>query len=220
MRIMIKLTKNNKPQILEDHAEKWTEQLIQLVNAGEEVPTSLQKKYNHSDVKEILKLECFGKCMYCESKIAHIAYEHIEHIKPKSTYPEQTFSWKNLGLACPVCNNNKRNVFDEECPFVNPYEDEPAEFFIFVGPLVYHLAGNIRAELTEKTIKLNRHELLECRKDRIDAVRELVDRFRSETNSALKRILRNQIEKEIEDDKAYSACTRSVVNALMQDGEH
>ena len=68
-------------------------------------PRALTKgDYKHPDNKIALKNSTFGKCMYCESKITHIDYGDIEHIKPKSKYPTLKFTWSNLGFACTVCN--------------------------------------------------------------------------------------------------------------------
>ncbi|MBF4428008.1 HNH endonuclease, partial [Vibrio anguillarum] len=126
-----------------------------------------------------LKDESFAKCMYCESVVGHVAHEHIEHIKPKSVakYPEYTFEWDNLGLACPVCNMNKSDIYDDKLPFINPYIDEPSDFFVAAGPCIFSKSGVRRAELTEKILKLNRPELIEQRLERIEYIRELVDKY-------------------------------------------
>lgn len=52
-----------------------------------------------------------GVCVYCRRKIEEhklkIIDEHIEHILPKSKYPEVQLSAYNLALACSACNYNK-----------------------------------------------------------------------------------------------------------------
>ena len=179
------------------------------------IPKALQQRYNHDEVKSALKEETSNKCMYCESKIAHITYEHIEHIKPKSIYPNLTFVWSNLGLTCPKCNMNKSSKYDEECPFINPYIDEPSEYFVALGPFIYHKPGRKRGEITEKTIDLNRAELLEQRIERIDSIRFLFDKYANEENVRLKDILFSELQKEIEDNKPYSFCAKSTFRQLL-----
>ena len=143
-------------------------------------------------------------------------HEHIEHYRPKSKYPKLTFEWSNLGLACPKCNTKKGDEFDEACSIVNPYTDNPLDHFLFLGTMVIHKPDDKRGELTELLLELNRPELMEARKERIDAIRGLVDRFSRETNESLKKILLKEIEKEICEDKPYSMCVRSVVNQMIK----
>lgn len=94
-----------------------------------------------------LKLEemCTGnrRCCYCEDSVA----DEVEHIKPKSIYPELTFSWDNYLYACGPCNGRKNNkyalfiggVFTPLQPshsppspgdnvFINPRQDNPMDF--------------------------------------------------------------------------------------------
>jgi len=66
-------------------------------------------------VKYALTQMCSGaqRCGYCEDSAA----VEIEHIKPKSIYPEATFVWLNYVYACGACNrpkNNRYAVFDPQ----------------------------------------------------------------------------------------------------------
>lgn len=47
------------------------------------------------------------RCCYCE----HSAGYEIEHIAPKSLYPESTFIWENYLLVCGDCNRGKGGRF-------------------------------------------------------------------------------------------------------------
>jgi len=82
------------------------------------------------------------------------------------------------------------------------------------GHFIYHLVGNKRGEITEKEIDLNRVELIEMRKERIDAIRTLADKYNNETNQTLKNILLNELQKELADNKPYSMCARSVFQQI------
>lgn len=210
---MIKLTKLPKPQVLEANADKWTEELMTYVNSGNKIPDTVKNRYNQIEVKENLKRETHCKCMYCESYISVVSPEHIEHYRPKALYPEKTFEWDNLGLSCPWCNIKKQDTFDENCSVINPYYENPDDFFISLGTMIVHKPGNKRAELSENLLELNRPELLECRKNAINRITPLLDRYKNESNPTLKKILKENIEKELTGEKPYTMCVRAYVNA-------
>jgi uncharacterized protein (TIGR02646 family) len=60
-------------------------------------------------IRDLLTEMCSGedRCMYCEDS----AGDEIEHHRPKSVYPDRTFAWMNLLLACGRCNGSKRARF-------------------------------------------------------------------------------------------------------------
>ncbi|MNF73042.1 HNH endonuclease [compost metagenome] len=180
------------------------------------MPAAVSNRYNHSDVKGALKVEAKHKCMYCESKVSHVSYEHIEHIKPKAKdkYPELTFEWGNLGLACPVCNMNKSDEYDPNLPFLNPYVDNPNDYLFASGPYVFGKPGQGRGKLTEKYIKLNRVELVEQRLERIDAIRQLMDSYENEQNPMLKKIIYKELLVELGEDKPYALVLNSMVKIV------
>jgi hypothetical protein len=86
--------------------------------------------YGHAQVKQRLLEMQHGKCAFCESKIAHIAYGDVEHFRPKAAvqqlasdplnrpgYYWLAYEWSNLLLSCQICNQrHKGNLF----PLVNP----------------------------------------------------------------------------------------------------
>lgn len=61
------------------------------------------------EVKAALTQLCSGarRCAYCEDSLA----DEIEHVRPKSLYPESVFSWPNYVYACGPCNRPKNNRF-------------------------------------------------------------------------------------------------------------
>lgn len=62
-----------------------------------------------STVRETLASMCSGlvRCSYCEDSAGH----QVEHIWPKSWYPELTFVWRNFLFSCGVCNSRKNASF-------------------------------------------------------------------------------------------------------------
>lgn len=179
-------------------------------------PRALHNNYKHKDIKEAIKQDSFEKCIYCESKISHVYFGDIEHMKPKSKFPELKFNWDNLAYVCAKCNNAKSDKWDENFPFINPYIEDPSSFLVAAGSFIYHFSGNKRGELTEKEIKLNRPELVEMRKERLDAIRTLADRYAIEDNETLKATLLKELEKELACDKPYSLCAQSICQQVIQ----
>ena len=212
---MIPIVKGIEPQVLTLNKSKWTNDLLSYLSRREKIPNSLKSNYNHVDVKDVLRKESRFKCMYCESTIAHISYEHIEHIKPKSKHPDLTFDWENLGLACQICNMNKGDEFNDTFPFINPYLDDPENFLVALGNYIHHRPNNTRAELTQAVIKLNRPELIEKRSERLDSIKRLIDRYHAATDPLLQKILKEEIEIEIGEDKPYTMCAQSLYKAFM-----
>ena len=62
-----------------------------------------------NEVKTALDSMCSGarRCVYCEDSLGC----EVEHIRPKSLYPESCFSWENYVYACGLCNKRKSNKF-------------------------------------------------------------------------------------------------------------
>lgn len=53
---------------------------------------------------------CSGarRCAYCEDSVA----DEVEHIAPKTLFPELTFDWFNYVYACGPCNGPKSNRWE------------------------------------------------------------------------------------------------------------
>lgn len=211
---MRKINKGIKPEILKENEDQWTKELMSYIEKGESVPKSIQNKYNNSEIKDALKKETNGKCMYCESKIEAVSYAHIEHYRPKKLYPQKTFDWDNLGLGCQICNMNKSDSFNEKIPFINPYNDDPEDYFIFLGSMVVQKLGQFRGEFTIKTLQLNRGELMEQRSDAIKNISNLLERYNHEKDITIKEILKQNIIIEYGEDKAYSRCIKAAVQYI------
>lgn len=95
-------------------------------------------------IRETLTDMCKGnvRCHYCEDARAY----SIEHIYPKSIYPEKAFVWENYAYVCGDCNSSKNNTFPvftvdteyenatSEKPLygqtvlLNPRQDEPLDY--------------------------------------------------------------------------------------------
>jgi hypothetical protein len=60
-------------------------------------------------IRDTLARMCVGpvRCAYCEDSLA----DEVEHIKPKSLFPDIAFVWENYLFACGPCNGPKGNRY-------------------------------------------------------------------------------------------------------------
>jgi uncharacterized protein (TIGR02646 family) len=209
---LIKLHKLKKPHILEVNEENWTNALLAREAKGEQ-PTETEKtRYRHPDIRSALVQETFGKCAYCESKILHVAFGDIEHIAPKSKAAANLVRWENLTLACQRCNNYKS---DKE-GFVDPYEQDPETKFRFLGPLILAKAEYDDASFTAACLQLNRGELFEKRKERIEDLHNKYVIWHRTKHAEHKKILeRDLLDNEGTPDKEYAAIARAFLREIF-----
>lgn len=64
-----------------------------------------------TDLREYYRIAQNGKCAYCKNDISlrSASNAQVEHIVPKSKYPEFIIVPKNLCVICSDCNEIKRN---------------------------------------------------------------------------------------------------------------
>jgi len=175
-------------------------------------PTALTRgDYKHPDNKTALKASTSDKCMYCESKVTHIDYGDVEHIKPKSKYPNLEFEWSNHGFSCSICNRTyKKDKYDEATPLINPYDDEPSEHIIFNGAIVFAKQGSERGELSIIDLGLNRAELIEKRQEKIDEIDKVIKVCFRTTNETLRNNALDELKNEANNDKEYSMVVKAL----------
>ena len=165
--------------------------------------------YKHPDNKQALREASSDKCMYCESKVSAIDHAEIEHIKPKSKYPELTYTWENLGYVCSKCNNAKRDQYDENTPLIDPYTEDPEVHLRACHAFLYERRGSERGELTIATVKLNRPELLEKRLTRIGDIQKAINACYRTQNLSLRESALKSLHQEADSDKEYSLFVRA-----------
>ena len=164
--------------------------------------------YNDAQNKSALRDAAYGKCMYCESKIDHIAHAHVEHIKPKAPdkYPELAYEWSNLGYACPVCNVNKGDKYDSATPYIDPYHENPSDHLIFCGSILWKKMGSERGQLTIKDINLNRVNLVEKRRRAIEKFDSVISLAYRTNNDSLKKDAIAALKKVALPENEFSLC--------------
>jgi HNH endonuclease len=212
---VIRLTKGPKPDVLERLGNKWTAELLQNLQTGEEPSSYLQSRYSHQEIKTALVAETNGKCAYCESKVLHVAYGDVEHVIPKSLRPDLSFEWTNLTLACDRCNTNKGAFVGNHERLLDPYNTEPLLNLAIFGPVIFARPRNADGKITEKELELNRTPLVERRFERLKALSEVIDAMHMTPDIELKETLRRDIERnELASDKEYAAFAREFYAAI------
>ncbi len=187
--------------------------LRQHLIQGTEPPQALLNAYRDPELKQHLVQEAHGKCVYCESKITHVYFGDVEHIKPKSAFPNERLNVANLVLACAVCNNAKSEFWDDETPFLNPYLDDPTEEVLALGFMVAHRPGHGRARLSISKLGLNRPALVERRKERVELLQSLADQYVLTPAGAIKDIIRTELCQHAKDSGEYAFIVRAYIKA-------
>lgn len=187
---MIKVKRCEAPANLNRYKDRWTNNLLaEIASQGgdvSKVKDSFWDKYNKPYVRATLIDMFHGKCAYCESKIVHVEYPHIEHYRPKKKYPPKTFAWCNLLLACAICNgaSYKGTNFpldgDGDPLLIDPCVDDPRQHLRFEN--FFLVAITEKGTETRETLGLNRDELQDYRRGKCNffsyLIRCLVDQFR------------------------------------------
>lgn len=209
---MIHIVKKDIPPVLRKNSVEWTKVLLDHLAAGTQPTNGEKSRYRHPEIKETLLAETAGKCAYCESKLRHITYGDVEHIIPKSVDLGKIFDWSNLTLACDVCNTNKGDHFGNHEDLVDPYVGQPSEHLSFHGPMVLSVPGSGPGQATVSTLELNRMDLIERRKERMESLSRLLHLLIETADIAKRAVLRRDIEvREVLDDKEYAAMSRSFI---------
>ena len=169
-------------------------------------PDALRTNYKHPDNKRALQDASHGKCMYCESQVSHVYFGDVEHIKPKAAgkHPELEFEWTNLGYCCARCNNTKNDQYDDDCPLVDPYSEDPGEHLIAFGTSVMHKQGSERGAITIRFTDLNRADLIERRAIMIKSLQDAVDACYRTKSLAVRDLLLKALLSQAAADKEFS----------------
>lgn len=188
--------------------------MIRLTRPACPNPEALKTNYKHADNKLALQKACADKCMYCESKVTPTYFGDVEHIKPVDQFPQLKYTWENLGYVCAKCNNEKRAKWENDAPFINPFDEDPDDHLAAFGFFVLHRRGSERGEYTHIEINLNRGELVERRRERATSLRNLYDKAMRTANAALRAAALAELDRELESDKEYCMVARAAIAAI------
>lgn len=201
--------------------------------------------YGHKDVKDaLIKVQDY-KCCFCESKIGHISHGDVEHFRPKAGWVQDNeainkpgyywlaYEWDNLMLSCEICNQrHKKNLFPllnpaqralshntpislESPLFIHPANENPEDFITFKEEIPVAVEGNERGEETIKKLGLDREQLNEQRRSRLNMVRDIYDLAKAtpettpELKSKAKAIINKYHQSSLSDRTEYASMLRS-----------
>jgi 5-methylcytosine-specific restriction endonuclease McrA len=208
---MIKLDRIALPDVVATLLAGWQAELQTRLDRGDDVQDIddyVDNHYKDPRLKDILKRESHGKCIYCEAKILHAQFGDVEHIKPKRRFRDISLSHDNLGLCCTACNNSKKDRWDAAVPFLNPYTDQPNQFLRAFGPMLGPLPHALRATETIRVLGLNRVGLLERRAEHLGRFRALLDAYHSVIDPLAKQIAHEEMKVAIQKEGEYSCVLR------------
>ena len=209
---MIRLTKGERPAILEDRADEWTQEYVDLLEAGDGVPDAVRYRYRHPDIKQALRAESSDKCIYCESKMSHIFPGDTDHLAPVSRRPDLYVRWENLGYVCRECNQAKGAYYNAAEPLMDPFADEPEEHLAFFGPLVFHRPGDEMGLRTIGRLKLRRSSLVERRAELLGKLQVMIDRWARVAEGPTREFLREEIVELAGESREYAATARAFLS--------
>lgn len=187
--------------------------LRQFLENGTEPPEALLATYRDPELKAHLVEEAYGKCVYCESRITHVYFGDVEHLKPKSWFPSERLDVVNLGLACALCNNAKGEFWDDSTHLLDPYTDDPERELLALGYILARRPTCDRARLTIEKLDLNRQALVERRRERIELLQALVDQYVQAPAGSIKDLLRTELCRQANDAAEYAFIVRAYLAA-------
>jgi 5-methylcytosine-specific restriction endonuclease McrA len=170
---MINVTRLAQPPSLRRNAARWKRELLEQIKRcakeRKSVPAKYFDRYKQKDVRDALARMYGKRCCYCETSVGIVDYPHIEHRKPKSVkkgFPQLTFAWTNLHLACTKCNTAKGDSYNRTIPILDAVKDVPISShltYTFDAQGVWRSPISHRGRTTVEHTDLNRPELRDAR---------------------------------------------------------
>lgn len=143
---MIKIKRSEKPEQLTEELQK---QLTEEFKKNKE-----KNVWNKPFIREKLLEESNSKCVYCECFIGNGRKEmHIDHFHYKDKYIDEVVNWDNLNPSCPHCNKNKSIHDTYLSPIINPFEQNPKDYF-YIKNYRYYSRNNNVEEIVHNTISV------------------------------------------------------------------
>jgi uncharacterized protein (TIGR02646 family) len=177
-----------KPAVLADNETAWTEQYL----AAPIPERKSRERWRHAEIKAVLRQELGGRCAYCEGFVDDVSFPHVEHIAPKSIFPERAHIWINLTSACGRCNTLKGDYWNVDLSILDPYADDVGGALVFLGGFVDWRSSSAKGEVSVRRLQLNRIDLVQSRVRRLESIRGLVNEW-EKAQGAKREILEDAI---------------------------
>lgn len=170
--------------------------------------------WREASIVAALKRDAARKCMYCEGIMGDVSYGAVEHIKPKSRFPDLALEWSNLGYCCTVCNTKKGDYWtdEEDMRFLNPYDDVISDFIDFAGPVVVAKGYSDRGDNTIRELKFaTREDLTFSRIRQMQALDNILRSYAKATRPVFKEALAQDVRDACRADAEFVTCLRAHV---------
>jgi HNH endonuclease len=215
---MIRLVKAETPPILRERKEEWTAEFLRYHRAdARHVPNAVRFRYRDKTIKAALLAEASGKCVYCESRMLHVDSGETDHIVPISVRPEMIFEWENMAFACHECNRAKGAFYDPTMRIINPFSEDPDEFFEHHGPMVCGRLGNGRADVSVEKLNLRRPALILRKYEFLRNLKRSVEMWAEAIPGVRRDILREELMGRVQPLAEHSACATWFVRSHLGD---
>lgn len=137
-----------------------------------------------------------GKCFFCKADM-HInernSDRHLEHFKPKESFPDKTIAVDNLSLSCYSCNSSKGPIYnDYENRWVHPYYDNYHDHIEINHFILKPINNSEKAKNMVSELCLNRYDKVANRfsnqKNPIERALKEIDTPQKEIDSIMNKI--------------------------------
>lgn len=165
-------------------------------------PEAAWQEFDKTDLRLALFNLQFGRCAYCERTLSCDSRNNsIEHIQPKSRFPNKLFVWSNLVLSCTspnTCNRHKKNKYPgDEDPkreptwqFISPTDARCASSFRYSrnGKVEPAEADDCETRDATKTIdllNLNQLDLQTKRREVLETIEHQMNELKNQEDSSI-----------------------------------
>jgi len=153
-------------------------------------------KPQKTDVHNSLLKEQGFICCYCGRQINN-ENSHIEHLKPRTIYPELALEYTNIMVSCqkdtvpkePLHCGKKKDDWHDDKLFVSPLDINCAEFFRYTDDGQILATNNsekqLPAETTIDKLGLNIDKLIDLRAKALEPILEIINTITDEERQDL-----------------------------------
>lgn len=186
---MLKVNKKDEPEFFSEFKKK------EKPKDWKDLDFEIKKKLKKHMLENEQKIDDKSYCPYCEMIISSENNDlkedkkcHIEHIKPKSKFPNLAFDYRNFLTSCSdknTCGHCKQSDWDNKL-FINPIEENPEEYFSYsirTGKIIPKKEAGLEYEKAIKTIEilnLNENKLCDYRKSYINQILNSIKNSRND----------------------------------------
>lgn len=162
--------------------------------------------WNKSYIRDNLLRESNNKCVYCECFIGEGHKEmHVDHFHFKDKYYDEVVEWDNLNPSCPHCNKKKSTHDTYENPIINPFVQNPKEYFYLKNYRYYSRNTDVEKIVRETIDVLGLNDTEDIVRFRFEQGEAIIDKiqdmyeFTKEHQEELSTVIKNK-------NRVYRGC--------------